>query len=37
MSDVFLICNEHLEGMLAKFLAYEAEVQVGGFAMVGKM
>ena len=30
-SEVFLICNEHLEVMLAKFLAYKAEVQVGGF------
>ena len=32
MSEVFLICNEHLEVMLAKFLAYQAEVQVGGLA-----
>ena len=31
-SEVFLICNEHLEVMLAKFLAYKAEVQVGGLA-----
>ena len=26
MSDVFLICNEHLEEMLAMFLAYKAEI-----------
>ena len=32
MSEVFLICNEHLEVMLAKFLVYKAEVQVGGLA-----
>ena len=30
MSEVFLICNEHLEVILAKFLGYKAEVQVGG-------
>ena len=32
MSDVFLICDEHLEEMLAKFLAHKADVLVGGFA-----
>ena len=31
-SEVSLICNEHIEVMLAKFLVYKAEVQVGGFA-----
>ena len=32
MSDVFLICNEHLEEMLAKLLVYKAEIQVSRFA-----
>ena len=32
MSEVFLICNEYLEVMLATFLVYKAEVQVGGLA-----
>ena len=32
MSDVFLICSEHHEEMLAKFLAYKTEMQVGRFA-----
>ena len=32
MSEVFFICNEHLEVILAEFLAYKAEMQVGGFA-----
>ena len=32
MSEDFLICHEHLEVILAKFLAYKAEVQVCGFA-----
>ena len=32
VSEVFLICNEHLEVMLAKFLVYKAKVQVGGLA-----
>ena len=31
-SEVFLICNEHLEVMLAKFLVYKAEVEVNGLA-----
>ena len=31
-SEVFLICNEHLEVMLPKFLVHKAEVQVGGLA-----
>ena len=31
-SEVFLICNEHLEVMFARFLVYKPEVQVGGFA-----
>ena len=31
-SDVFLIRSEYLEEMLAKFLAYKAEMQVGKFA-----
>ena len=30
--DVFPICSEHLEEMLAKFLAYKAKMQVGRFA-----
>ena len=29
---VFLTCNEHHAEMLARFLAYKAEVHVGGFA-----
>ena len=32
ITDVFLICNDHLEEMLAKFVVYKAEEQVGGFA-----
>ena len=32
MSEVFSICNEHLDVMLAEFLAYKAEMQVSGFA-----
>ena len=32
MSEVFFICNEHLDVILADFLAYKAERQVGGFA-----
>ena len=31
-SKVFLICNEHWEEMLARFLAYKAEIHVGRFA-----
>ena len=31
-SKVFLICNEHHEEMLTRFLAYKAEVPVGRFA-----
>ena len=31
-SESFFICNEHLYVMLAEFLAYKAEMQVGGFA-----
>ena len=31
-SKVFLTCNEHHADMLARFLAYKAEVHVGGFA-----
>ena len=30
MSEVFFICNEHLDVMLAEFLVYKAEMQVGG-------
>ena len=30
--EVFLTCNEHHAEMLARFLAYKAEVHVGGFA-----
>ena len=29
MSEVFLICNMHIEVMHARFLVYKAEVQVG--------
>ena len=32
ISEVFLICNEHLVEILAVFLAYKAVVQDGGFA-----
>ena len=32
MSEVFLICNEDLEVMFAKFLVYKAEDQVGVLA-----
>ena len=35
-SQVFLICHEHHEEMLARCLAYEAEVHVGGFASAWK-
>ena len=31
-SKVFPTCNEHHAEMLARFLAYKAEVHVGGFA-----
>ena len=31
-SEVFFICNEHLDLMLAEFLVYKAEKQVGRFA-----
>ena len=31
-SKVFLICNEHHAEMLTTFLAYKAELHVGGFA-----
>ena len=30
--EVFFICNEHLDVMLAEFLVYETEMQVSGFA-----
>ena len=32
MSEVFFICNEHLDVMLAECQVYKAEMQVGGFA-----
>ena len=32
MSEVFFICNEHQDVMLAEFLAYKAEKQASGFA-----
>ena len=31
-SEVFLICDEHLEVIVAKYLVYIAEVRVGGLA-----
>ena len=31
-SKVFLICNEHCKEMLARFVAYKAEIPVGRFA-----
>ena len=32
MSEVFFICDEHLDVMLAEFLVYKAKMQVSGLA-----
>ena len=37
MSEVFFICNEHLDVMLAEFLAYKAEMQVSGLLVAEKV